>query len=127
METIGNNAFYNCNITELILPESVKEIGDSAFESNNHLVKLEISYGLETIGKSAFRFCNIEELIFPESVKIIGSSAFVGNYDLGKLVIPDSIETIGNPAFPSVVRSRTEIAAETKKRLKNYDSIFGNY
>ena len=81
-------------------------------------------YGVETIGNNAFFHCDIEELILPESVKTIGERAFCFNSNLRKIVIPDSVETIGDLAFPSAVRNRTEISAETKKRLKNYYNIF---
>ena len=124
VETIGKNAFGSCGIEELILPESVKTIGDLAFYYNCYLIKLVIPYGVETIGKNAFFNCDIEELILPESVKTIGDAAFRFNFNLRKLVIPDSVETIGYSAFPSAVRIRTEISAETKKRLKNYDYLF---
>lgn len=124
VETIGKNAFENCGIEELILPESVKTIGDSAFHDNFSLGKLVMPYGVETIGNNAFFHCDIEELILPESVKTIGERAFCFNSNLRKIVIPDSVETIGDLAFPFVARSRTEISAETKKRLKNYYNIF---
>ena len=124
VETIGKNAFGSCGIEELILPESVKTIGDSAFFDNASLRKLVMPYGVETIGNNAFCSCGIKELIIPKSVKKIGFCAFNLNFKLEKLVIPDSVETIGYSAFPSEVRSQTEISAETKKRLKNYDNIF---
>ena len=124
VETIGKNAFENCGIEELILPESVKTIGDSAFHDNFSLGKLVMPYGVETIGNNAFFHCDIEELILHESVKTIGERAFCFNSNLRKIVIPDSVETIGDLAFPFVARSRTEISAETKKRLKNYYNIF---
>ena len=124
LEIIGNNAFFSCGIKELILPESVKTIGDSAFHDNFSLRKLVMPYGVEKIGNNAFFNCDIEELILPESVKTIGERAFCFNSNLRKIVIPDSVETIGDLAFPSAVRNRTEISAETKKRLKNYYNIF---
>ncbi|MGN0442311.1 MAG: leucine-rich repeat protein [Acutalibacteraceae bacterium] len=54
LETIGDSAFYNCDIKELILPESVKEIGDGAFRRNRHLNKLAIPDSVEAIGDYAF-------------------------------------------------------------------------
>lgn len=126
VETIGNNAFAHCVIKELILPKSVKTIGDSAFMYCSSLSEIKIPYGLEAIGKFAFYGCDIKELILPESVKKIWDYAFMDNSSLNKLVIPDSVEEIGYHAFHSAVRHRTEISNETKRRLYNYDRIFGN-
>ena len=125
VRSIGKKAFYvNENISSLVLSENLREIGDDAFWYCEKLSEIEMPYGVETIGKNAFFNCDIKELILPESVKRIGVYAFRQNYSLNKLVIPDSIEAIENFAFPSAVRRRTEISAETKKRLKNYDYLF---
>ena len=114
VETIGNDAFSYCDIEELILPESVKTIGNDAF-SYCGIKELTLPESVKTIGNNAFNCCDIEELILPESVKTIGERAFCLNSNLRKIVIPDSVETIGYHAFPSAVRNRTEISAETKK------------
>ena len=125
VRSIGEKAFYKkYKISALVLSENLKYIGDDAFLRCKKLSKIEMPYGVETIGNNAFGSCGIEELILPESVKTIGDAAFRFNFNLRKLVIPDSVETIGYSAFPSAVRIRTEISAETKKRLKNYDYLF---
>ena len=78
VEKIGNYAFRNCDtITEVILPPSVRVIGDNAFRYSDGLVKINFEDGLEEIGESAFSSCsklNVPKI--PETVTRIGWNAF---------------------------------------------------
>jgi len=53
--SIGNSAFYNNKLTNIddIIPDSVKKIGNNAF-ANNQLTSVKISAGVEIIGNDAF-------------------------------------------------------------------------
>lgn len=58
---IGNHAFRECNVTEVIFERnesgesSVKEIGISAFRDCFSLTEIEIPANVETIGDTVFR------------------------------------------------------------------------
>ena len=66
-------------LTELILPEGVKAIGDDAFQYHENLKSVIIPEGVTTIGFGAFFKCkNLEHIQIPESVENIGMSAFEG-------------------------------------------------
>lgn len=54
---IRNGAFFNCkNLTEIVLPKSVKTIGKSAFGDCPVLAKADLG-GAETIGETVFEDC----------------------------------------------------------------------
>ena len=111
---------YNDSIT---LPETVKEIGASAFTNCSRLQKINIPEGVTSIGASAFAGCKkLKQLVLPsglqeipeqlcnlcealDSVKlpagltVIPQKAFTGCSSLRSIKIPNSVTNIGNSAF----------------------------
>lgn len=80
VKKIGDGAFKNSNVTEVVTPLTVKEIGASAFENCQNLKTIS-AYGATIIGEKAFYDCiNIRNVYFNELTEI-GEYAFynVGN------------------------------------------------
>lgn len=80
---IGNNAFAGNNIKDIVIPSTVKEIGDFAFSTKNYLKEectLTLSEGLEKIGKRAFRNKVIAEVELPSTVKALSDKVFEKEY-----------------------------------------------
>lgn len=73
VKTIGDNAFRLCrDVTEVRLPDSVISIGDAAFYECN-MDRIKMSNALEEIGEYAFSGCNnLKSLLIPSSVTTIG-------------------------------------------------------
>jgi len=85
------------SINSVVIPNSVKTIGDVAFKANS-LTNVIIPDSVETIGAGAFKDNCLTNVVIPNSVKTIGRSAFADN-QLTYVVIPNSVETIGDYAF----------------------------
>ena len=77
---IGNSAFADqTQLTQITIPASITEIGDEAFKGCSNLTELtfEDDSNLYSIGVSAFYDCvRLEEVTIPASVVFIRSSAF---------------------------------------------------
>lgn len=54
---IGDGAFKNCNFSYVTIPDTVKSIGNSAFEGCSELAYIEMTESVTSIGKNAFRNC----------------------------------------------------------------------
>ena len=124
---IPKQAFYNCNnlTGDLVIPNSVKEIGEMAFWNctglngtltlSNKLEKilgsvfcnsgfkgtLKLPNSLTNIGSSAFQNCKyFTSLELSNTLSVISNFAFRGCVGLsGSLVIPNSVTEIGENAF----------------------------
>ena len=55
---IGEYAFYNGNLEEVIIPKSVQNIGTSAFYNNGWLSKITLPATLQSLGNNSFRYCS---------------------------------------------------------------------
>ena len=124
---IPKQAFYNCkNLTgDLVIPNSVKEIGElafcyctglngtltlssklkkiggTAFKESEFKGTLKLPNSLTDIGGSAFMDCKyFTSLELSNALSVIPGFAFKGWVGLsGKLVIPNSVTEIGENAF----------------------------
>ena len=97
---IGNEVFYNKNISSVIIPDSVTSIGNGAFLYCDSLTSVVIPDSVTSIGDTAFEFCDsLTSVVIPDSVTSIGSYAFYSCNSLTSVVIPDSVTIIGNSAF----------------------------
>ncbi|MCZ2781733.1 leucine-rich repeat domain-containing protein, partial [Metamycoplasma hominis] len=69
-------AYLDKKTTKVTIPDSVKEIGESAFFGCRNLKEVILNEGLEKIGTAAFRSTKIESITIPSSLKEIGYLAF---------------------------------------------------
>lgn len=84
--SIGANAFAGNNFHNIVIPVSVKTIGNYAFSTKNYLkgpCTVTLNEGLETIGADAFRNKVIEEITLPKTVKKIDKNTFRKEYSDG--------------------------------------------
>ncbi|MDR2542130.1 MAG: leucine-rich repeat domain-containing protein [Treponema sp.] len=89
---IGEEAFYELELTAVTIPDSVTFIGKSAFEYNK-IEHLTFGSGIVTIEDKAFGENNLSgALVLPASVKTIGYKAFMYNKELTDAVVPDEVD-----------------------------------
>ncbi|HCJ01914.1 MAG TPA: hypothetical protein DHV31_03360, partial [Clostridiales bacterium] len=71
--------FANTGIKKLVIPNTVTEIGDKAFEYCKKLTEVTLSSNLLVIGDNAFSECSaLTNIVIPASVYSIGVNAFSG-------------------------------------------------
>ena len=93
-------SFRNQKIESYIIPNSVTDIGNSAFSFCRSLTNIVIPNSVTDIGNSAFSDCSsLSNIVIPDSVTAIGDYAFY-YCSLSNIVIPDSVTAIGICAFP---------------------------
>ena len=78
---IGDYAFSSSypSFKSVILPKTVTEIGQSAFQFNSALEDINLPEGITSIGEAAFFDCNsLTSITIPDSVVSIGDLVFAG-------------------------------------------------
>lgn len=127
VKTVGESAFYLCKgftglklsasltkieersfahmyglKTEVVIPEGVTEIGESAF-SCSHMPSVRFPSTLKKIGKQAFYLTfgltNYSTITFPNGLEVIEDEAFDSCYFKNAVVLPASIKSIGEKVF----------------------------
>jgi len=94
---IGGQAFSYAHLTEVIFPQSIKEIDYWAFRGNA-LKTVNLPKNLEKIGSTAFAYNALTAISIPKSVSTIGNGAFTEN-KLTTVNFLGTIETISEEAF----------------------------
>lgn len=92
-------AFEETNVTKVIIPNTVEEIGAQAFGMCKKLKKIIIPDSVKKIGADAFYDSAIEEVIIPESVEELGSGVFKLCENFKKIYLPSSLKKIGYQCF----------------------------
>lgn len=120
LQTIPDNAFNACGLTQIQIPKSVTSIGNSAFANNGFRGQpngtLTLHEGLKTIGSNAFYIqpnsteatSGFQTLVIPCTVTDIGDGAFSGHRRLNSVTVqdennggsgPSQLKTVGLAAF----------------------------
>lgn len=104
---IGSQAFGAKGITSVEFPRSVTQIQTASFWKNTTLTKVILRDSLKSIGTSAFAGTLLNDgsgiipltfIMLPESIASIPQSAFYCNA-LEQVVIPDTVTSIGQSSF----------------------------
>ena len=151
LKEIPEEAFYNCGLTSISLPVTVKKIGRWSFGGNDFVTLAGLPEQLEEIGDSAFRVNQkMIHATIPSSVTSVGEGAFEGCYQLetvdfgvnsklkylgdyvfietalNSFVMPDGITSIGIDQFPETLQS-IQLSAGLKsipdRAFKYYESL----
>ena len=101
ISAIDADLFKNkTGITSIALPNSIREIGDSAFQGCTDLESVVLSNNVTLIGDNAFNGCNkLRYIYLGEGLREIGAHAFDGCAELRNVIVPVNVETIGEQAF----------------------------
>ena len=101
LKSIGDGAFLVCSsLQSITLPESVTSIGGNAFRGCSSLQSITLSESVTSIGDGAFAYCSsLQSITLPESVTSIGGNAFRGCSSLQSITLSESVTSIGDGAF----------------------------
>ena len=119
VEGIADHAFSSSRVFKVIIPQSVKEIGKSAFSYCHNLQSINIPEGVEELPDRVFAECkNLANIEIPASVIKIQESAFLSCKSLKTIKIQNGVRRIASKAFAdcfalkkiSIPKSVVEIA-----------------
>ena len=77
---IGNEAFRNCSLSEVVLPPSVETIGDYAFAGNTNLALITMGHKMASIGDNAFNGCKASNVSITAQTPPAAPNTAFSNY-----------------------------------------------
>ncbi len=113
--------YDNEDIKEIVLPNSLKIIGEYAFDTLYGLEKITIPDSVISIGCGAFCECyGLEEVKLSASLTEIADELFSGCGNLKKIEIPESVTVIGEGAFEDCGALESLIIPDSVTEIKDY-------
>ncbi|MBQ7257738.1 MAG: leucine-rich repeat protein [Abditibacteriota bacterium] len=101
---IAENAFKKTSITKVVIPNTVKKIGMTAFMNCMELESVKLSNNLEELEPGLFSGCvKLNKIKIPDGIVRIKRAVFDYCFSLEKINIPDSVEVIEAYAFDACV------------------------
>jgi len=126
IKRLGPSAFAATCIKEMVIPEKVDEIPFCCFYNCPNLEKVWLPNTVYLIGHSAFTNCSrLREVNIPEALSIIDNYTFSGCSSLSNIVIPKEVTYIGVCAFQNCV-NLSSIRFNGKIEYYVYDDISRN-
>lgn len=90
----------NKEVTDLVIPEGIKEIKDYAFTDGKYITSVTLPQSLTHIGRWAFDDCGMTSVVIPENVCYIAEHAFGYGYTkLQSVTLGRGVKSIGEEAF----------------------------
>ena len=132
VKRVGPYAFYNSEVENVVIPETVTTIGKSAFACTSKLFMVVIKgQNLEDIGDSAFEYSSIQNISLPASVLFINQSAFkqtqiksISLFDCIALCVPKKCFYQCKDLCSVLLPKRTEIIGASAFSGCNLKNIF---
>ena len=106
---IRDYVFRDCDsLKRIVLPDTVKSIGQYAFYGCNELTSITIPNSVTTIGQSAFQYCSkLTSVTFPSSIKSIAANTLRNCSSLASVNIPNSVTAINTSALRDCSKLQT--------------------
>lgn len=104
VKKISKTAFQSCHIKSVKFPDSLDLIEDRAFFCCNELENIDFGNSIFSIGgmysESAFSYCkSLKQITLPSQIKDIGIRAFFGCNSLSSVTLNEGLLFIGEAAF----------------------------
>lgn len=96
---IAPRAFWQSQVTEVQIPNSITMIGDAAFADAEHLTSITLPLGLKAVSRYMLAGTALTSVVLPEGVTDIGMGAFEDCTSLRTVFLPVSLRTVGERAF----------------------------
>ena len=121
LKKIGALAFSGCDISNLLIPDSVVTIGPGAFQ-DNYLLEVIFGKGLTLISEGAFSGNKIQEVNLPDNITTIANNAFLDN-NIGYIVTGANVNIESDTSFGTYGASFKKFYEDGGSRAGEYGRV----
>jgi len=105
----------------VVIPDSVKYIGEDAFRGNRKIKSVDIPDSVVEIRKHAFYFCTgLEKITLGKNVEFLGLGAFAYCEKLTEFIMPDSVNKIGEWLFYNCLKLNNIVFSKKLICIENF-------
>lgn len=112
IERIPDEMCANSPVKNIVIPESIKTIGDRAFQWCG-LENVTFGKNLESIGSYSFQSCQFTDVSIPDATTVIEDGAFADCYNLKAITLGAGISKIKPYVFSNLSLEMLECRAVT--------------
>lgn len=99
LRRIGDYALRSYNLSTLLLPEGLEEIGEEAFYNNQQLTKVTLNEKLKEVGDYAFRGCSQLALVNYNAINLQATNLFSNCTSLEKVNVGGNVRILPEGIF----------------------------
>jgi len=126
VKSIGNRAFLRCEKLEKVsIADSVTHIGNNAFFRCSALETVELPENLTTTGTYVFRYSGLKEIEIPASLTTINTGTFDSCESLEKITLPSTLTEVKEYAF-LYNSSLTDVYFDSSVRYQDVLTVANN-
>lgn len=93
-------AFQDCQITSIVIPETISRLPNMAFNACHELQKVTLPSSISDLGMGTFAYCtSLTEINIPDSVSSIPRYTLGDTPSLTSISLPETIDIIEEGAF----------------------------
>ncbi len=123
IESLPINCFYNSNVKNIKLPNSLKYINEGAFHSCVHLENIKLPENIISIRQAAFSNTLLKNIELPDKIKTISRGLFSDCKELEYIKLPKELEYVQKYAFETCRSLKILDFKNTKLKNIETDSI----
>lgn len=127
--TIGAKCFHSCsNLTEVLLPDNIEKILQSAFAQCSKLSTVELpKNNFSDLENDLFASCeNLTSVVMSDNIENIKTGVFAGCAKLSTVALSSNLKVIGKNAFHSCTNLKVENSHLLKKLTEIGEGAFAN-
>lgn len=99
LREVGDSAFFGSGLREVTLPDGLRRVAPHCFAYCPELARVALPASLRLIDTEAFDHCPLlERCPLPDSLTYVADGAF-SHCDLRELSLPSSVDSVGHRAF----------------------------
>lgn len=99
VKEIGDSAFEGTSIKAITIPNTVEKIERYAFKDCKELKSVTLNEGLKELGDAVFSGTSIESVTIPSTIEEIAAETFKGCKELKTVTLQEGLKSIGRHVF----------------------------